>query len=89
MGIGEATAIVGTKIKAMPRSWTKMAYRRLSMASPIALPVELSVFGVMGVFLIGPWPFLPGQVDFDGQVDRFRELGLVDDVFVQGADSQL
>lgn len=27
-------------------------------------------------------------MDFDGQVDWFRELELVDDVFVQGADSQ-
>ena len=35
-----------------------------------------------------PLAFLPGQVDFDGQIDRFRKLELVDDVFVQGADSQ-
>jgi glucose/arabinose dehydrogenase/mono/diheme cytochrome c family protein len=35
-----------------------------------------------------PLAFLPGQVDFDGQIDRFHSLGMVDDVFVHAAKSQ-
>ncbi|MCB1124538.1 MAG: hypothetical protein KJT03_23495, partial [Verrucomicrobiae bacterium] len=35
-----------------------------------------------------PLAFFPGQMDRDGQLSRFRKLGIIDDVFVQTASRQ-
>ena len=35
-----------------------------------------------------PLAFFPGQIDRDGQLDRFRSLGLIDDKFIEAAGFQ-